>query len=871
MVGPAFILLPSWQQEDQKLKFLDAVCTICTTSSKHSFLWGTLLLLKPELAESLEVLLQEEPVDRLDTTVRQQVMLTIAAMSRAELLLEDKNSLLEACFCSIFQLPPQDSQGPGAWLYDKVCHGVSHRELPVPRPLPGKSRATAALLPQAARAALETLLPCRPCLRWTACYRCWCAAPEPSVPSFRRQRRQRWPPPALRRATARYCPLCVTRRALQTGLYSRGPGPWAWEHTGGAGPVLRGGAYRRESGSALTGRCPWRVNAVVTRVTPRAAVRRTPGRGGRAAAAVGDGPGPGPGPGPLRPALPARLQPVGAAGGVAWPRVDSGVGVPRAAAAWRLRRAAGGPRPRAGRQGGGGRGLRCVLQVTGAEGRPRAAGGRPVDEEVSSDSETECLLQERRRREAVEAEEEVEETPQEKKLRLAKLYLEQLRQHEEELAEEEEETQQADLIGERLKEDVLEQKGRLQRLVAKDVQPPDPASIRVLRGHQLPVTCVVISPDDRFIFSASKDGSLIKCKCSLEAVTGSSHSSRAIGAHRGGLALAPSVDVHMYVFGLCERLPWGDDDALPAGEVESGKKLCVVPGGKKGTEKQHMGHASHILCMAISSDGKYLATGDRNKLIMIWDTATCKRLHIFTGHRDAVSGLAFRKGTHQLYSASHDRCVKVWNVAENAYVETLFGHQDVITGLDSLSRECCVTAGGRDGTVRLWKIPEESQLVFCGHQGSIDCIQLINEEHMVSGADDGSVALWGVTKKKPLALARQAHGMQDAQGLQQPYWISAVAALRNSDLLATGSHSTSVKLWKCSEGFRKLEPLWDIPLVGFVNSLKFSAAGDFLVAGIGQEHRLGRWWRIKGAKNSVCIIPLKQRATVPSLEGPDSS
>ncbi|XP_074936480.1 U3 small nucleolar RNA-interacting protein 2-like [Phalacrocorax aristotelis] len=419
----------------------------------------------------------------------------------------------------------------------------------------------------------------------------------------------------------------------------------------------------------------------------------------------------------------------------------------------------------------------------------------------------------RRRREAAV----VEETPQEKKLRLAKLYLEELRQHEEEraAAEEEEETHPADLIGDRLKEDVLEQKGRLQRLVAKD--PPDPASIRVLRGHQLPVTCLVISPDDRFIFSASKDGSLIK---------------------------------------------W---------EVESGKRPCVVPRGKKGTEERHMGHASHVLCMAISSDGKYLATGDRNKLIMVWDTATCKRLHIFTGHRDAVSGLSFRKGTHQLYSASHDRCVKVWNVAENADMETLFGHQDVITGLDSLSRECCVTAAGRDGTMRLWKIPEESQLVFYGHQGSIDCIQLIGEEHVVSGADDGSVALWGLAKKKPLALARQAHGMQDAQGLQQPYCILAVAALRNSDLLATGSHSASVKLWKCSEGFWKLEPLWAIPLVGFVNSLEFSAAGDFLVAGLGQEHRLGRWWRIKEAKNSICIIPLKRRATAPSSHVPDSS
>ncbi|NXE57065.1 U3IP2 protein, partial [Casuarius casuarius] len=341
------------------------------------------------------------------------------------------------------------------------------------------------------------------------------------------------------------------------------------------------------------------------------------------------------------------------------------------------------------------------------------------------------------------------------------------------------------------------------------VQPPDPASIRVLRGHQLPITCLVISPDDKFIFSAAKDGFIIKCK---------------------------------------------------SGEVESGKRLCVVPGGKKGTEEQQVGHTAHILCMAVSSDGKYLATGDRNKLIMIWEAATCKHLYKFTGHRDAVSGLSFQKGTHQLYSASHDRSVKVWNVAENAYIETLFGHQDVITGLDSLSRECCVTSGGRDGTVRVWKIPEESQLVFYGHQGSIDCIQLINEEHMVSGADDGSVALWGLTKKKPLALARQAHGTHGSQGLQQPYWISAVAALHNSDLVATGSHSASVRLWKCGEGFRKLEPLFDIPLVGFVNSLKFSAAGDFLVAGLGQEHRLGRWWRIKEAKNSICIIPLKQRA-----------
>ncbi|XP_029455381.1 U3 small nucleolar RNA-interacting protein 2 [Rhinatrema bivittatum] len=434
------------------------------------------------------------------------------------------------------------------------------------------------------------------------------------------------------------------------------------------------------------------------------------------------------------------------------------------------------------------------------EGKPQKKAVSQLNEEISSDSDTERPVGQKRTQRHIE-DEEIEETAQEKKLRLAKSYLAQLQQQEEEKAEEE--TFQQDLVAGRLEEEVLEQRGKLQRLVAKDLQPPDATEIRMLKGHKGPITCLVISPDDQHIFSASKDCSIIK---------------------------------------------W---------DVCSGKKVHVIPRGRKGIADQH-GHMAHILAMAISSDGKYLATGDKNKLILIWAAETCSHLYKFPGHRDAVSALSFRKGTYQLYSASHDRSLKVWNVAENAYVETLFGHQDVVTGLDSLSRERCVTAGGRDGTVRVWKIAEESQLVFHGHDGSIDCVQLINEEHMVSGADDGSVALWSVSKKKPLATVKQAHGIHGALGLQQPCWISSVSAMLNSDVVATGSHDSSIRLWHCGEGFRSLKALFDVPLIGFVNSLKFSSTGDFLVAGVGQEHRLGRWWCIKEAKNAVYIVPLKR-------------
>lgn len=47
---------------------------------------------------------------------------------------------------------------------------------------------------------------------------------------------------------------------------------------------------------------------------------------------------------------------------------------------------------------------------------------------------------------------------------------------------------------------------------------------------------------------------------------------------------------------------------LYSGDVASGKKLHTIHGGRKGTEDRHVGHTAHILCMAISSDGKYLVS-----------------------------------------------------------------------------------------------------------------------------------------------------------------------------------------------------------------------------------------------------------------------
>jgi len=398
------------------------------------------------------------------------------------------------------------------------------------------------------------------------------------------------------------------------------------------------------------------------------------------------------------------------------------------------------------------------------------------------------------------------ETAEEKRLRLARIYLKEV---EDELKERGKGEDLDTEVAERLQEDVDADRGKLRKEFSDHLVnlSLDKALHLKDKNHKLSITCVVISPDSKHLYTASKDAGLVK---------------------------------------------W---------ELSTGNKICKVPGGRKGQQSYHTGHCSGILALAVSSDSKYLASGDLDKLILLWDTTQpgqgLVRVHTFKGHRDAVSGLVFRRGHPTLYSCSWDRSIKIWAVEERAYVETLFGHQDKICGIGAGSRERCVTAGGRDGTARVWKIVEESQLVFNGSQTNIDSLAVLNEEHWVTVGEDGHLAVWGIHKKKPLATVSSCHGVDPLNG--EPNWVSAVCAKYNSDTVLTGSRDGRVRVWKVGEGFRNISQVGSgLEVPGFVNSLSLSECGGWLGVGLGQEHRLGRWWRVKEAKNKVIVVPVPQ-------------
>lgn len=467
-----------------------------------------------------------------------------------------------------------------------------------------------------------------------------------------------------------------------------------------------------------------------------------------------------------------------------------------------------------------------------AQPKGRPAASKTADSDIEGDEDDDDHFNANLSAESDEesSEEEIKETAAEKRVRLAKAYLGSIEETlDDDIGGFDAADLDRDLIAERLKKDDDESEGRLHLRIADNFKFDDIENLNIntCRGHQRPVTAVALAENGSIFYSASKEGSIIK---------------------------------------------W---------DAKTFKKLHTFPGGRKGV-KNFDGHTEDILCLAMSFDGEYLASGGKDKVINIWSVKENKHIVKFTQHRDTISGLTFRKGANQLYSASHDRTIKLWNIDERAYIETLFGHQDHITDIDTLGRERCVSTGGRDKTARVWKIAEESQLVYRGGiatknpdgsnrplylEGSLDCIAQIDESMFITGGDSGVVSLWELNRKKPVYSVSTAHGLNtvasESEGdINTPFWITAVACLRYSDLFVSGSWDGYVRLWKLAEDNKSFSQVAQIPVNGVVNSIQikttFPSKRTLLVVGVGQELKLGRWVRLKGGvKNCTKVIELE--------------
>lgn len=463
-----------------------------------------------------------------------------------------------------------------------------------------------------------------------------------------------------------------------------------------------------------------------------------------------------------------------------------------------------------------------------------------------------------------------DETAAERRLKLTERYLENVRA---DVAGDEgqsigfdAEDVDRDLISARLKEDAAEEKARLYRHIAAGLDYGKAAN-SLFRADTLASTGVACCPP--FAYTVSKDMTLVKWKL-----------------------VAP---------------PWTYEGKVGKGvqapRRKKPKQVAYTKGNKsRGHEKGYQHHVADVLCVAASADGKFVATGGADRRLIVWDAPTLKPLKVFMQHRDAVTGLAFRGKTNQMFSASKDRTIKIWSLNELAYVETLFGHQDEVVDVAAVggATERCISVGARDRTARLWKVVEESQLVFRGGggggsksaagtstdaggivppktlEGTLDRVVQLDSHLFVTGSDNGALSLYALHKKKPLHIYSLAHGYDPPISVEQssaelepqnhktsgqatPRWITALACVPYSDLFLSGSWDGYVRAWKISDDQKKIE---SVGVLGRAPaSLETATSGDVQMADASSEtlqrgviNDLAVFERGERGKDGACVV-----------------
>lgn len=171
-------------------------------------------------------------------------------------------------------------------------------------------------------------------------------------------------------------------------------------------------------------------------------------------------------------------------------------------------------------------------------------------------------------------------TVQEKKVKLAKQYLAQVELAErEKLANEDGDVNGAVL--KRLKYAELAEKGKLRQSIADrvDLDVEQAVSLRC-KQHGLSVTCLVVSRDNRYVYSSSKDWSIVR-------------------------------------WSLVDRCK------LTSISFKRPKKQNGV------NKSQPSYHNSTINCLEVSRDDKYLISGDDKGVINVWLADTLRHVHKF--------------------------------------------------------------------------------------------------------------------------------------------------------------------------------------------------------------------------------------------------
>jgi WD40 repeat protein len=204
------------------------------------------------------------------------------------------------------------------------------------------------------------------------------------------------------------------------------------------------------------------------------------------------------------------------------------------------------------------------------------------------------------------------------------------------------------------------------------------------------------------------------------------------------------------------------------------------------------GHTGRVSCVAVSRDGKLVASGGADNTARLWDTTTGKAGHVLK-HVTDVRCLTISANGKRLAAGSGDTVV-VWDVGSGEKVATFQGGGAGVVSQVAFSADGKTLGAAGRGLGKVWDVDTgRGQLTSASGFGRFAMTP--DGKTLATTQADGAVQIWDVAAAEVRATLRGHKGS-----------VSALAFSPDGKTLATGGFAGGLK----GDGPDKSIKLWDV-------------------------------------------------------------